>query len=814
MTHRACRHILCSGLLLLTHPAGVASSSDTPLNARELTHRVAALRERSAPWLRSLPVPAPAPPRLSLTGTGWLRKTEFFAKDGPVPESAPAWHAPDLNEADWEPCTIPEWNYSGVDRPNHHSQIRWYRRHFETPQLRGERLWLVFDGADWEAEVFLNGEKLGSHFVYFEPFRFEITGKLRSSNVLAVRVRSGAMFHHPASYWAVFPVSNTRDANQGRYTADRAQSTANMRNGDTHCGTGCGIHRGVRIEAGGPVRVAHRFIRANADRSEVRVKLELDCAAAGPVKITAAVMPENFDGGTIRERTIEQTLPIGMKSIEFAVPTPALPAWSPDSPRLHRCRITIAPATGAATHEDVVIGARTFSLVGEAGAAANPARPEGMLLLDERPVFLRGANIQGLNALWLWGEHELLLDVLLHLKAANFNAVRACQHVCFPEVLDLMDRLGIFSQQDAGCRKLASPELADQLESSARALASMTYHHPGVVLLSFANETRFDPTRFVRAALEVDPDRVLNPICGSIHGTSSKPPEGRDNFPDLPAGLWRNVIDSIHPYWGWYGRAGEVWRIEETYPPGRMFCIGEYGSEALDAYETMRDHYPPHWKPVPPPTADTLWGQVQVRADSPQTRAGFRGKQPSTLAGYITASQTFQADQLTELTRSWRLMPRRINAYFQFHFMDVLPANWPKSVLSHDFTPKRAFFAMAQLNQPLAPLCRIAPDGNAAELWIANDLPEVLPGHRLNWSFTALGARPLTGTRDLAIPASNAVMAVSVDLSTIPTAADTVTAHLEIRSPQGTIIARSRHEFFLRAWREHGAVLSPPAAKP
>ncbi len=800
--------------LLWAVPAGAVPSCGTPFDAADLQQRVTALRKESAPWLRSLPEPLPAPPRLSLSGTGWLRKTEFFAKQGPVPEVAPPWHSPELDESQWEPCTIPEWNYSGVDRPNHHSQIRWYRRHFAAPKLAGERLWLVFDGADWETEVFLNGEKLGSHLGYFEPFRFEVTGRLRERNVLAVRVKSGALFHHPSSYWAVFPVPDTRDANQGRYTADRAQSTANMRNGDTHCGTGCGIHRGVWIEAGGPVRVVNRFIRASADRSEVRVKLELDSSTTGPVNITATVMPENFEGGTRHQQTIAQALPAGRSTVEFTVPTPGLPAWSPDTPRLHRCRVTITSAGGSATRDDTLIGARSFTMVTEDEAANNPDRPAGMFLLDGRPVFLRGTNIQGLNALWLWGEHERLLEVLLHLKAANFNAVRSCQHVCFPEVLELMDRLGIFSQQDAGCRKLASPELADQLESSVRSLARVTWHHPGVVLLSFANETRFDPTRFVRAALEVDPDRVLNPICGSIHGTSAKPPEGRTNFPDLPDELWRHTIDSIHPYWGWYGRAGEIWRIGENYPPGRMFAIGEYGSEALDAYATMRDHYPSHWKPVPPPTTDTLWGQVQVRKDSPQTRAGFHGRQPSTLADFITASQVFQADQLTELTRSWRLMPRRINAYFQFHFMDVLPANWPKSVLSHDFTPKRGFFAMAQLNQPLAPMCRIAPDGNAADLWIANDRPEPLHGHRLKWSLTAPGQPPLAGERTLDIPASDAVRVTTVDLAAVPPGSDTLLASLEILSPQGMVRGRSRHEFFLRAWREKGAVFSAAPASP
>ena len=62
--------------------------------------------------------------------------------------------------------------------------------------------------------------------------------------------------------------------------------------------------------------------------------------------------------------------------------------------------------------------------------------PNGMLLLNGQPIYLRGTNIQGLNAYAYWGQTDQLLHALLLLKAGNFNIVRSCQHVEFPEVLE------------------------------------------------------------------------------------------------------------------------------------------------------------------------------------------------------------------------------------------------------------------------------------------------------------------------------------------------------------------------------------------
>ena len=66
----------------------------------------------------------------------------------------------------------------------------WYRKQFKVPgNLAGKTLRLVFDGVDYFATVWLNGEKLGEHEGAYVPFAFDVTGKvLNGENQLTLKV--------------------------------------------------------------------------------------------------------------------------------------------------------------------------------------------------------------------------------------------------------------------------------------------------------------------------------------------------------------------------------------------------------------------------------------------------------------------------------------------------------------------------------------------------------------------------------------------------------------------------------------------------
>ncbi len=68
-------------------------------------------------------------------------------------------------------------------------RVRFRRRfHWTKPLGSHERLWLTFAGADYFTEVRLNGEELGRHAGAFDPFEFEITSLVRTTNELVVDV--------------------------------------------------------------------------------------------------------------------------------------------------------------------------------------------------------------------------------------------------------------------------------------------------------------------------------------------------------------------------------------------------------------------------------------------------------------------------------------------------------------------------------------------------------------------------------------------------------------------------------------------------
>ncbi|HBO44507.1 MAG TPA: hypothetical protein DD670_11350 [Planctomycetaceae bacterium] len=793
-----------------------STQSTVPRDRQELRSRMEEIRRQYAPYLRSLPRPLSVRSRTSLE-SAWRTKFEIEqAKDANRPDP-PDWHREDLDDSSWKETTVPEWRYRGDAYRHPVSCILWYRTRFSATEAKtrpkdegGEapgsqrRTFLVFGGVDWEAEVWLNGKRLGSHVTYQEPFRFDVTGLLKDENTLAVRVASGPLFGEPRAYNAIFPMP---PAKQQRYVRDKSLSIVGFKNDDLFLGAGFGIHREVYLETTGKTCLDEILVRANLEKQQATVTFQTDAATAGRLAFDVNVLPENFEGRAYRAHAIRE-VPRGQAKQTFVVSMPNAEIWRPEAPCLYRCRVTCradeplasadAVSDGARVidAEDAIFGCRSFEMVSK--QHPRDGLPEGLFLLNGRPLYVRGTNIQGFNALWYWNEMDRLTDVILMLKAAHFNVVRACQHVCFPEIRELFDRYGVMSEQDQGCGR--DPLNERSLPHAGTVLARECYNNPGVVLLSLANETKFDPTKAVEAVLAVDPERILVPISGNLY------PGRWPQYP-IPDALWANVIQDVHGYPGWYARQGELWTFGWIRQPARFALVGEYGAEALDSYETMANHYPSHWRRTPPADADTLWAHVQVEKSDVRQFVGLRGRRPVNLGQYIEASQNYQVEVVAETSKGLRFSPRAIGGYFQFHFFDVVPANWPKSIVSHDLTPKKAYYTMAQVNQPLVPLFQLIDRGNTMELWVANDLPESREGCHLQWNVVAEERTLLGGERTVDAPAANAVVVGRVDLAAITASTEVVTIRLKLSDANGALLATYEQEVFLRLWRERDELL-------
>ena len=772
----------------LTAGASDGLPVSTPRTEAQLERRMAELREQYAPYLRSLPKRMKVRSEAVIEGPWRSRyEAENVRKDARQAQ-APDWFGEAFDDSAWAETTVPEWRYGKAS-----GCILWYRTRFTAkPPSAGQRVFLVFAGVDWQAEVWLNGKRLGGHRVYYEPFRFDVTSALKKDNVLAVRVVSGPAYGEPVAFWSQFPFVRSKESRYVRGEAMSISAPGSGLGGDGH-----GIHREVYLETTGAACVGDLFVRGDPGRGQARLRAQVDAAEEVALTLDVQILPENFTGKPHMTFVSLQAVK-GAQVVPVTAPMPDAKLWTPDAPYLYRCRVSLKSGDAVLDGRDVLFGHRSFGMVSE--HRSKGGLPAGMFLLNGERCYLRGTNIHGLNALWYWDRNERIVDILLMLKAAHFNMVRACQHVQYPEVRELQDRLGVMSQQDQGGGRGGTH---DQYVDAAGALARICYNNPGVVLISYANETGLRPTEMLQTTLKADPERIVKPVCGGPHGGTTMPRKGRSGYPDLSEELWANVIDDFHPYWGWYGWAGDINQWCKVLPADRLVTVGEYGGEALDSYETMVDYGTP--TKAPPKDADALLGNVQVRKTGVKQIFGFRGKTPGSLGEYIEASQNYQADILSETTKGWRLSTGRIAGYMQFHFVDVTPAYWPKSIVSHDLRPKKAYYEMAQINQPIVPLPRVTQEGREMEVWVANNLNRPFADARVRWTVQD-GAKVLAeGEASVDVPSHGAVQARRVDLSSVPAETPVVKISLALLDSKGAVLSGYERDVYLKGWRQGGA---------
>jgi hypothetical protein len=171
------------------------------------------------------------------------------------------------------------------------------------------------------------------------------------------------------------------------------------------------------------------------------------------------------------------------------------------------------------------------------------------------------------------------------------------------------------------------------------------------------------------------------------------------------------------------------------------------------------------------------------------------GRNPRNLAEYIEASQNYQESLLADKVIGMRLSPQAIAGYFHFHFLDVVPVFWPKSIVSHDHRPKKAYYQLAQLNQPVVAVARLfgaKPD--AMTLWVANDLSESLGRCTLDWTVSVGGTSAFHGTAVLDVPRLSAVRGPQIDLRPLTAKAAAFDLTLLVTDAAGNVISRYQRQ--------------------
>ena len=157
---------------------------------------------------RPKPAPQPGSDRKQLlAGGAWRLQRANFVNDTGEILSKPA-----FQDKDWLVATVPGTvltsyaNVGAIPDPNFgQNQLHisdsyfysdfWYRTEFTAPQKSPQQFaWLNFDGINWKAEVYLNGQKVGRIEGGFMRGQFDVSQKILAGqlNALAVRIEKNA----------------------------------------------------------------------------------------------------------------------------------------------------------------------------------------------------------------------------------------------------------------------------------------------------------------------------------------------------------------------------------------------------------------------------------------------------------------------------------------------------------------------------------------------------------------------------------------------------------------------------------------------
>ncbi|WP_455499149.1 sugar-binding domain-containing protein [Coprobacter sp.] len=398
----------------------------------------------------------------------------------------------------------------------------WYRRTFKIPSdWDGKKILLHFGAVDYEAEVFVNGKKIGLHKGGYLPFNFDITDVVKNEeNELLVRV------YDP-----------TDKGGQPRGKQDSIQK------GIMYTPTS-GIWQTVWLEPVSKTYIKDLKIVPDIDKKEVEVTVMSNTKNA---KVLIELKSGMFQGKT-------------NNPIKIKIPNPKL--WSPQNPYLYNINVSILGNNGMPMDKvNSYFGMRKIS-VGEVNGIKR-------LFVNNELVFMNGLLDQGF---WPDGIYTAPTDDALRFDIEEtikmgFNFTRKHIKVEPARWYYWCDKLGLMVWQDTpSCNSYRdshndepTPEIDKKaFETELTSMVNFLKNSPAVIMWVIFNEGQgqFDTERLVQVVKKQDPTRLVNDASG-----------GKWSFSG-------DILDT-HNYPGPSYPKPKTKDIEKA--KGKVFVCGEFG---------------------------------------------------------------------------------------------------------------------------------------------------------------------------------------------------------------------------------------------
>jgi len=406
----------------------------------------------------------------------------------------------------------------------------WYKKTFKHVEAKNSRLFLHFGAVNYLADVYLNGNLIGSHEGGFTPFQFEISDQVKEGeNTLIVKVN-------------------------------------NQRLRDGIPGTGYdwlnygGITRDVNL-----IKTGNTFI----EDYNIQLKKHSMNEILGWVKLNGNKLTQKVIV-KIPELKIEYKIQANTEGLAEVKFTSEFKLWSPENPKLYK----------------VIIQSETDTVADEIGFRSIETKG-AQILLNGKPLFLKGVNIHEENPFTASkAVSESDAQILLNwAKELGCNFVRLAHYPHNEYMVKLAEKMGLLVWDEIPVYQhieFATPGVPEKMSLMLKEMIRRDRNRCSVFLWSIANETYTttkgrdeELIKLSKECRQLDSTRLITTVLCS------------QSYKNNTVNVWEKLnnyfdVVSVNEYFGWYspwqGKPTDVkWKLV---CPDKPMIISEFGGEA------------------------------------------------------------------------------------------------------------------------------------------------------------------------------------------------------------------------------------------
>jgi len=613
----------------------------------------------------------------------------------------------------------------------------WYRTEFDLPAAaRHDCIRLVFDGINFRANVFLNGQPVATADELYGAF-------CRFDRDVSRRVRAGAN----ALAVEVFP-PKPGDFTIGYIDWNPTPPDRNM-----------GLWREVKLRCSGPVSADDVFVRSKVDVTSLQ-------AADLTISTTLVNRSDRAVSGTvegrIEERRVVQPYSLGpseTKEILFAadrypqlhIEKPRL--WWPNNlgdPNLYRLTLTVNDKTGVSDSHDVGFGIR------EIGDYVNEEGHRGYTV-NGRKVLIRGAG--WVDDMLLDQDDRKLEAQMRYARHMNLNTIRLEGFWGSNEMLyDLADRYGLLLMAGWSCQwewkdylgkecdEYGGVRTAEDIDLVARYLRDQVVwlrNHPSLFVWVLGSDALPRPEfekRYRSELARVDPTRPVLAACTSLVSSVSGPTGVKMNGP----------YDYVTPnYWYLDRENGGAFGFNTETGPGPQPPPAESIARMFSA-----DHYWP---------IDDVWDFHAGRREFGTMKRYLKAFDrrygaAESMEEFAAKAQAANYEAIRPMFEAFAVRRPSTTGVVQW----MLNAAWPKmfwQLYDYYLMPGGAFYGTRKACQPLA----IVYDYGDRDIHVVNDTGSHLRGLRADARVISMDSKELFAKSvDMAVDAGESKRALEI----------------------------------------------------